>query len=91
MPAMSGTCSRMDRMNSDNRKRRHGSCTEIQPALVKMGAGLMKVHAELPKLPVGLSVFALGWGEIEGWDVGFEGRKLGRGWESKKAEQAPYF
>ena len=74
---MSGAVGRMECRNSDNRKPPPASCTEIYPALAEMGAELMEMHAELPKLPAGLSVFALGWGEIEGWNTGFEGRKLG--------------
>lgn len=39
--------------------------------------GYAEMHAELSKLPTKLSVFALGWGEIEGWSIGFKGWKLG--------------
>ena len=36
-----------------------------------------EMYAELSKPLAKLSVFALGWGEIEGWNTGFVGRKLG--------------
>ena len=59
MPTMSGAIGWMDRMNSNNRKPPPASCTEMHPALVKMGAKLMEMPAFVCFFVCRMGIFAV--------------------------------
>lgn len=67
------------------------SRTEIHPALVKMGAGLIKVPAFVCVFVRGMGIFAVKCGQKLEKNGGFVTEIWGEGGGCKKTEQAPYF